>query len=642
MRATEGDRFISSAIRNHTEQRWQSNDAIVMATQDFLSQGGFKVADSFAKLVSMGQLMVIPGLDIPHAGGMGIYLPKGYAQYNSAETLIHEIFAKCGLSHEECLAMERIYHKRLSGQELDDLEQASLGKAKSLDFTNRWSDVLNIDYYKDGFQVEAATLAGRDRSWYLGIDSSTQSVKFILIEKTGDSRRVIWTHKESFDDPYYMDTFNAPGGVLMHPHAPEQFHTDPLMLADALERCMASLSKEFRANGLSLKNLKAISGAGQQHGTVYFNKRAADFFFEEIDGRSEAPLWMQMQDGGIFANPQSPIWQDAKTGPQVSRIHEAAGGEEKVREMTGSKATLRFGLAQVMAIWDYFRSAFRGTEKILNIAAYNGSLLTGNPEFPWDPGDALGSNMADARKKAWWAEFIDRLVPGLSQKLPPIEASDEKVGHLSPYWLKKYGFSEDTEVINFTGDNPSGLTGMGVIKEGEIVVSLGTSYTMYTFVPNAGLDRALETPIGHIFGEPTGQYMNLVCFQNGDKTLDALREKYIPEAEVIARLVLQAGGKLTTDSDTLKEMIKQMRIQIFTEELARTEPGNDGAMMVAMHKTEDVVRIPFVEGKTYARNLDQANRAQVFRAAVEGQVYFMKWIADRIGLNVSSIKLTGG
>lgn len=637
----EVDRTIRKAILDGKETRLiLGGGSYIDKVADFLTINEFKVAGSFVELSNLGQVMVIPGLSVPHAGGIGIYLPNS-DQYKNAETLIHEIFAKCGLSHTEADVMVKIYNKFGRNERLNSDEAALLDKAKQADFANRYDDVLNIDFYKDGFQVDMGELRGNYGRWFLGIDSSTKSVKFVLIEWKANTQRIIWTHTESFNDSSYKD-FGTRDGVIPHPQAPEQYHTDPLMIASALDNGMSELAKQLKDNELSLANIKAISGAGQQHGTVYLNENAQRVLsFSEPQSVGSDPLWRYLDRGNMLASPTSPIWQDGSTQDEVGAINEAAGGKQAVRQTTGSEGTRRFSLAQVLAVFNRQPAAARNTKTILNIAAWNGALLTGMADFPWDPGDALGTNAAKAKEKVWWGEFLDRLSPGLRSKFSHIKPSDSSVGKLSKYWTTKYGFSPETQVVNWTGDNPSGLTGMGVIEEGEIVVSLGTSYTMYTFVGGKGLDQALKTPIGHIFGEPTGQYMNLVCFQNGDDTLRDVREKYIPEAEAIER-ARKDGMAIPQNKEELAKLVNTMRLEIFTEELSKTAPGNNGAMMVAMHKTEDVVKIPFVDGKTYSRGLNEKDRAQVFRAKVEGQVYFLKWVAGQIGLDVKKIKLTGG
>jgi len=130
--------------------------------------------------------------------------------------------------------------------------------------------------------------------------------------------------------------------------------------------------------------------------------------------------------------------------------------------------------------------------------------------------------------------------------------------------------------------------------------------------------------------------LKLVCFQNGALTLETIRDKYITNEEAIARIRKEEAA-VTPD----EKQISAMKWKIFREELEKAPVGNNGVIMIPQHKTEDVVRIPLPE-KPFSRGLDETNRSQVFRAAVEGQAYFLKWIADEVGLDVREIKLTGG
>ena len=645
------DRLIAKAIvEDKTAVRLTVENAQPLRdVEAFLRANEFKVYSPFFRLAELGQVMEIPGLKKPHAGGIGIYLPipkppkEGAKNTDTAPIIIHEIFAKCGFSHDDANMMMIIFGK-INGpikEALTPDESALLERAKKADFENRYDDVLKIDFYKSGFNVDPNELTGEDRNWFVGIDSSTQSVKIMVIERLPDgTNRVIWTHGENFDDTKY-DKFGTTGGVLPHPHAPELHHTDPLMIADALDNCMDQLSVDFKNNGLSMENIGAIAGAGQQHGTVYLNSRAQAILKTGLHA-SAGSLSHQIRKAAILSFPTSPIWQDGTTSEEVAAINKAGGGADNVRKTTGSPATRRFSLPQILANFKRQPSSGRSTDKVLNIAGWNGALLTGRADFPIDPGDGAGTNAMDIRTNTWWAAMTDKLVPGLSNKLPPIKPSAYVVDEIASYWVNKYGFSRDTQVVNFTGDNPSGLAGMGVIKEGQVVISLGTSYTAYTFVGKEGLEKALEVPIGHVFGETlNADYMNLVCFHNGDQTLEEIRKKLIDEDEALARAT-KAGIEIPQDAAGKEALIKKMRIEIFTEELEKTKAGNGGAMVVAMHKTEDVVRIPFDASRPFTRNLDMSNRPQVFRAYVEGQAYFMKWVAEQIGLSFTDIKLTGG
>jgi xylulokinase len=74
----------------------------------------------------------------------------------------------------------------------------------------------------------------------------------------------------------------------------------------------------------------------------------------------------------------------------------------------------------------------------------------------------------------------------------------------------------------FTGDNPASLVGMGATAPGNIVISLGTSDTFFAAMPGPKTD---PNGFGHVFGNPAGGFMSLICFRNGSLAREALRDR---------------------------------------------------------------------------------------------------------------------
>src|ERR1700704_5668641 len=95
---------------------------------------------------------------------------------------------------------------------------------------------------------------------FLGLDSSTQSLSAVVIAT--DTRKVIYEKSLNFDQalPHYK-TLN---GVLPH-RDPLLKHSPPLMWAEALDLLFAQMKQD----GVALGEVLAISGSGQQHGSVY-------------------------------------------------------------------------------------------------------------------------------------------------------------------------------------------------------------------------------------------------------------------------------------------------------------------------------------------------------------------------------------
>ncbi|MFH7813362.1 hypothetical protein ACH0C8_15735, partial [Acetobacter lovaniensis] len=85
------------------------------------------------------------------------------------------------------------------------------------------------------------------------------------------------------------------------------------------------------------------------------------------------------------------------------------------------------------------------------------------------------------------------------------------IGTLSPYWQTRYGLPP-AKVVTWSGDNPCSLVGVGLVREGRLAISLGTSDTVFGLMREPRVDA---TGTGHVFGAPTGDYMGLTCFKNG-------------------------------------------------------------------------------------------------------------------------------
>src|SRR5688572_3994377 len=97
---------------------------------------------------------------------------------------------------------------------------------------------------------------------YLGLDSSTQSLSAIVID-TDEGRVVVDTSVNYGKD---LPGYASPHGFLEHAD-PQVKHSDPLMWIEALDLLLSRI----KASGFDLGRVAGVSGAGQQHGSVYLS-----------------------------------------------------------------------------------------------------------------------------------------------------------------------------------------------------------------------------------------------------------------------------------------------------------------------------------------------------------------------------------
>jgi xylulokinase len=430
-------------------------------------------------------------------------------------------------------------------------------------------------------------------SLYLGVDASTQSLTLQVLEVEPGRRRIAFEHALRFDAD--LPEYGTHHGVLPSTD-PRVAVAPPLMWADALDRAMAVLAR----SGLDLSRVAAISGSAQQHGSVYLNEQAQTQWRALDPSR---PLAGQI--GQVFARPVAPIWLDTSTTEECEEITRAMGGADRLAALTGSRAFERFTAAQIRKFFKREPDVYARSERIHLVSSFMASLLIG-AHAPLDPGDASGMNLMDLAQSAWAPEALRATAPGLEAKLPPIVPSDAIAGTLAPYWRERYGLPPSAVVV-WSGDNPCSLIGTGLVDEGRVAISLGTSDTIFGLMRTPRVD---PTGTGHVFGAPTGEFMGLTVFSNGSLARERIRDAY----------GLDWRG--------------------FSAALGATPPGNGGAVMLPWFVPEITppVAIPGVRRV----GLDAADGPRNVRAVVEGQMMAMANHSRWMGIEIAAIHATGG
>jgi xylulokinase len=429
--------------------------------------------------------------------------------------------------------------------------------------------------------------------FYLGLDSSTQSLTAIVLEAEGPHRAVAFESSLLFDESFPQ--YRTSHGVL--PDAdPATAVSPPLLWVEALDTMLARVAR----SGLDLQRIAAISGSAQQHGSVYLNADAARTLAALDPAR---PIVEQM--GGIFSRTVSPIWMDSSTSTECAEIAAAVGGDHALAQWTGSRAFERFTAAQIRKFSKQDPAGYAATDRIHLVSSFLASLLIGG-HAPMDPGDGSGTNLMDLSACQWWPPAVASTAAGLAPKLPPIVPASAVAGPLSRYWQARYGLPA-ARVIAWSGDNPCSLIGAGLVREGRVGISLGTSDTIFGLMREPRVDR---TGTGHVFGAPTGEYMGLTCFKNGSLARERVRDAF--------------GLSWTS----------------FSEALRRTPTGNRGQILLPWFEPEITPAVPTPGAHPYGLASNDGD-AHV-RAVVEAQQMALALHSRWMNVTVDSILATGG
>ncbi|XP_004759412.1 xylulose kinase isoform X2 [Mustela nigripes] len=422
----------------------------------------------------------------------------------------------------------------------------------------------------------------------LGWDFSTQQVKVVAVDA---ELNVFYEDSVNFDKD--LLEFGTQGGV--HIHEDGLTVTSPvLMWVQALDIIL----ERMKASGFDFSQVLALSGAGQQHGSVYWKAGAS-----RVLTSLSPDLLLHKQLQACFSIRDSPVWMDSSTTVQCRRLEAAVGGAQALSCLTGSRAYERFTGNQIAKIYQQNPEAYAHTERISLVSSFAASLFLGS-YAPIDYSDGSGMNLLQIQDKVWSQVCLRACAPHLEEKLGSPVPSCSVLGAISSYFVQRYGFPAGCKVVAFTGDNPASLAGMK-LEEGDIAVSLGTSDTLFLW-----LQEPMPALEGHIFCNPVDaqHYMALLCFKNGS----LMREKIRDESASCSW------------SD-------------FSEALRSTEMGNSGNLGFYF----DVMEItPEITGRhrfsAENRQVSAFPGAVEIRALIEGQFMAKRIHAEGLGYRVSN------
>ncbi|XP_049726838.1 xylulose kinase isoform X1 [Elephas maximus indicus] len=440
-------------------------------------------------------------------------------------------------------------------------------------------------------------MAGPARRCCLGWDFSTQQVKVVAV---GADLNVFYEDSVHFDRD--LPQFGTQGGV--HIHKDGLTVTSPvLMWVQALDIIL----EKMKASGFDFSQILALSGAGQQHGSVYW-KAGASRALTSLS--PDLPLHQQLE--ACFSISDSPVWMDSSTTAQCRQLEATMGGAQALSCLTGSRAYERFTGNQIAKIFQESPEAYSLTERISLVSSFAASLFLGSYSSI-DYSDGSGMNLLQICDKVWSQACLSACAPDLEEKLGRPVPSSSVVGTISSYYVQRYGFHPGCQVVAFTGDNPASLAGMR-LEEGDIAVSLGTSDTLFLWLrePTPSLE-------GHIFCNPVDpqHYMALLCFKNGSLMRERIRDE--------------------SASCSWSEFSKALRA---------TEMGNGGNLGFYF----DVMEItPEIIGRhrfnAENREVSAFPRHVEIRALIEGQFMAKRIHAEGLGYRVmpkTKILATGG
>lgn len=309
-------------------------------------------------------------------------------------------------------------------------------------------------------------------SFFIGIDSGTQSTKAIVLDL--DTKRVVAEARA----PHALIAGLPPGHLEQHPQD----------WTAALDTVIAAVVAKVDA-----KAIRGIGVSGQQHGFV--------------------PLDAQ----GEVIRPAK-LWCDTSTERECELLTKKLGGPKAVIRQVGLPFLPGYTAPKILWLKRHEPANFRRLRHVLLPHDYLNFYLTGR--YFMEYGDASGTALMDVRRRRWSKAVIQAIDSRLADWLPPLSASDAIVGSLRPEIAAKYGLGADVIVSAGGGDNMMGAIGTGNVAPGVVTASFGTSGTIYAYA-----EKPVVDPQGEIaaFCSSTGGWLPLLCTMNVTTVTEQVR-----------------------------------------------------------------------------------------------------------------------
>lgn len=175
---------------------------------------------------------------------------------------------------------------------------------------------------------------------------------------------------------------------------------------------------------------------------------------------------------------------------------------------------------------------YEKTTRISLVSSWLASVLMG-AIAPLDVSDSCGMNLWDIPKQQYNEDLLALVAGGkdgvteLRKKLGEVRMDGGgSMGKISSYFVSRYGFSPDCDIVPFTGDNPATILALP-LRPLDAIVSLGTSTTFLMNTPKYKPDESY-----HFFNHPcdAGHYMFMLCYKNGGLAREKVRDQ-LPKPE---------------------------------------------------------------------------------------------------------------
>jgi xylulokinase len=412
-------------------------------------------------------------------------------------------------------------------------------------------------------------------AYLLGIDVGTTGTKVLLISPDGGV------------------VARANHGYPLETPKPGWAEQDP---ADWWDATVVGIRDVLAASKARREDIAGLGLSGQMHGSVF------------LDLRNEVLR-------------PAILWCDQRTADQCAWITERAG-EKVVVEETFNPVLTGFTAPKIVWLRQNEPDTYARVRKILLPKDYIRFRLTG--VFATEVSDASGTSLLNIARRQWSQKMLAAL-DLKEDMLPKVFESPEVSGRISADAAKVTGLAAGMPVVGGGGDQAAGAVGNGIVREGVISVTTGTSGVVFAHMDQPRMDPQLRT---HTF-----------CHA-------------VPGKWHVMGVMLSAGGSLRWYRDALAQqevaIAKDMGVdpyELLAAEAAQAPVGCEGLIFLPYLSGERTpYPDPWARGVYFGLNL-RHRRPHLVRAVLEGVSYGLRdslEILREMGLKISQVRASGG
>lgn len=395
-----------------------------------------------------------------------------------------------------------------------------------------------------------------------GIDNGTQSTKVLVYDFEGKS---------------IVSVTNAPHELISRDDGTRE--QESAWWVEALTSCFSRIDPKIK------QTIEAVGVSGQQHG------------FVPVDDQGEvlAPV---------------KLWCDTSTVAQADEITERFGGKERLLQEVGNLVLTGYTAPKILAFKQQHPEEYQKMRWVLLPHDYLNFFLTGTAWMEY--GDASGTALLNVKTKRWNKELISCIDDSLIDALPPLIEAHEIGGYVRKEAADHLGIPEGIPVSAGGGDNMMGAVGTGVISEGKLAISLGTSGTMFGYSDKPIIDEGERLAA---FCSSSGGWLPLLCTMN------------------------------CTVATELYRAMMDMGVKEFDNIAAEANPGADGVITIPFFNGERTPNLPHGRGCMVGMTSQNTTKPNMNRSALESAIYGLKMGLEAFeehGFKAESTYLSGG